>query len=79
MKDLIDTRTDMERLTDWMRTKRYVRTSEVIKWGSENYSNRALRNAQAFAQKNPARLRRLTDDEKHRHFGYIKEDVWEVL
>ena len=30
--------------------KQYLKTSEIYAWGVENFSNRAVRNAQDFAQ-----------------------------
>ena len=72
-------RTDTERLWDWLKTQKYVKTSQVLKWGVDNFSNRANRNCQAFAEKNPDKLRRLTEEEKLKSFGFIKEDVWMVL
>ena len=74
MNDLFDKRNAKEKLLAWASEKQYIRTSEVIAWGSKNFSNRALRNMQQLAQ--DGLFVRLTDEEKLREFGCIKEDVW---
>lgn len=67
---------DKERLWHFLKQRKFVRTSEILKWGAENYSNRADRNARIFARE--LRLRRLTKDEVSRLFGRIGEGVYEV-
>ena len=79
MTDLFDKRSAKEKLWDWILSQRYVKTSDVIRWGTENFSNRALRNAQALAQEYPDKIKRMDDVDKVMRFGNIKEDVWVVL
>lgn len=52
-----------------------MKTSDVIRWGSLHYSNRADRDMRQLGE--DGEVRRLTDEEKIQHkFGNIKEDVW---
>ena len=74
MHDLLDKRSAKDKLWDWMKERPYTKTSEVLKWGTKNFSNRAFRNAQTLATE--GKIRRLTDDETHKLFGFIKESVW---
>lgn len=74
MTDLFDNRTAKEKLLDFMREKKWAKTSEILAWGLANYSNRADRNARQLAQ--DGCLRRMSGDEKIFRFGKIAEDVW---
>lgn len=78
MTDLFDKRSSKERLWAWMLEQKYIKTSMIIKWGVENFSNRADRNARQLAEEHPGIIRRLTDQEKERLFGPIQEDVYFV-
>ena len=70
--------TAKDRLYEWMKSqKRYIKTSEIIRYGVENYSNRADRNARQLAQE--GKIKRIDDQLKRMIFNKIKEDVWEVL
>ena len=79
MTDLIDRRTDKEKLLDYIRDKKIVFTHEVIEFGVKNHSNRADRNARQLATE--GKIRRMSDERKKQVFWYkeIKEDVWELL
>ena len=68
---------DKDRLIEWLKKRRYVRTSEILKWGCENFSNRSGRNKQELCQE--GFLRRLSEEEKYRLFGRSKESVYEVM
>jgi hypothetical protein len=78
MNDLFDRRSKKEKLKDWILDRivrvNWVRTSDVIAWGSENYNNRALRTAQEFCA--AGLYRRMTDQEKDRYSLFSKEDFW---
>jgi len=65
-----------EQLLDFIRAKHYVRTSDVIKWGSLNYCNRAERYARTLAEE--GKIIRLTQQEKVFRFGKTREDIWEI-
>lgn len=78
MIDLFQKRTAKERLWDWMLEQKYIKTSMVIRWGVDNFSNRALRTSRELANEHPDIIHKLTDEEKDRLFGKIKEDVWFV-
>lgn len=67
---------DKERLWHFLKQRKFVRTSEIIRWGSNNGSNRADRNARDFAER--GLMRRLTEDEVERLYGRIGEGVYEV-
>ena len=67
-----------DKLYDWLKQKKWARTSEVCQWGVDNYSpDRASRNARQLASE--GRIHRMPDDKKLRLFGPIKEDVWEII
>jgi hypothetical protein len=66
-----------EQLLSYIRALRYVKTSEVINWGSDHYSNRADRDARQLAQE--GKIRRLSKEERMLRFGNIKEFVYEAL
>ncbi len=74
MTDLFDKRTAKDKLFDWIKTRQWTKTSDVLKWGTDNYSNRALRNAQQLCE--DGLIRRLSEEEKHRIVGVCKEDIW---
>lgn len=76
MTDLFDKRSDKDKLFDWMKSRQWTKTSDVIRWGSENFSNRALRNAQQLAA--DGLLRRMTEEQKMRVVGVCKEDIWVI-
>ena len=75
MNDLFtQTLTKKEQLFLYIKEKVWAKTSDVIRWGSENFSNRADRDARALAEE--GRIRRLTEDEE-RFYGFKgKEGVW---
>ena len=74
VKDLL--LSDKDALWEFLKTRKYVKTSEIIRWGVNNYSNRSDRNARIVARE--GRLRRLTDEEVMSHFGVLGEGVYEV-
>lgn len=60
-----------------IRDKHYMKTSDVIRFGSQNFSNRADRDMRALAA--DGLVRRLSDQQKIMIFGNIREDVWEFV
>ena len=58
--------------------KKYIKTSEIAKWGVDNYSNRAMRNARELAFEDV--LKRVPKDEAVL-LGLTngRESVWEIL
>lgn len=74
MTDLFDKRTAKDKLLAWLRGRNWAKTSDVLKWGTENHSNRALRNAQQLCA--DGLITRIGEADKIRIFGPIKEDVW---
>lgn len=81
MTDLFNKRTDKQLVIDWVFSRRYTKTSDVILEAARRGwpVNRVVRNVQDFAQRNPDKIRRMSDDEVIRYFGNIKEGVWEIL
>lgn len=78
MTDLfLKSKSKKEQLLDWMlerlETKNWVRTSDVIAWGSKNFSNRAMRDAQQLCAE--GRFRRMTDEEQRSYFNST-ESAW---
>lgn len=69
--------TDKEKLLFEIEFRKRMKTSDVIKWGVANYSNRALRNMQQLAES--GKVRRLTDEEKTALYGEIGEGVFEYI
>jgi len=69
--------TNKDRLKEFLKKFRYVKTSDVIRFGVQNHSNRANRDKQDLVQE--GFLRRLGLEEKNRLFGLIREDVYEVM
>jgi len=65
-----------EQLLEWMQPKVWVKTSEVIKWGVDNFCNRAERYARDLAEE--GKITRMDNSMKRLSFGNIKEDVWIV-
>ena len=69
--------TDKEKLLLEIEFRKRMKTSDVIKWGVANYSNRALRNMQQLAE--TGKVRRLSDEEKVALYGEIGEGVFEYV
>jgi len=66
-----------DQLLDYIREKHWCKTSDIIRWGSEHYDNRAGRNARQLASE--GKIRRMSKEEKRFRFGNTKEDVWVVI
>lgn len=64
-------------LLDFIRQRKWVRTSEIIRWGSDHFYNRADRSARDLATER--KIRRMPESAKNFRFGRTKEDVWEYL
>ena len=75
MNDLL--KTDKELLLDFIKQKHWVKTSDVIKFGVENYSNRADRNARQLAKE--GKIKRMSEEERKFRFGNIKEGIYEYI
>lgn len=69
-------KTKKEMLLDYIRSKGRVRTSDVIRWGSENYFNRALRTAYELATE--GLIWRMREDVKMAAFGNTHQRAWSV-
>ena len=70
--------TKKQQLLAWIQNHRWMRTSDVIRWGVDNYFNRAERTMRDLAQE--GFVRRATEEEKARMFvGKMKQDVWIIV
>ena len=67
-------RNKKEELLAWLKSKKYMSTSDILKWGTANYYMRALRETQLLASQ--GRLRRLTKAEKKYCKIFTKEGVF---
>lgn len=65
-----------DQLYNFIRDKKWVKTSEIILWGTKNYYNRADRTARDLAKEN--KIMRMSDDKKNFYFNHSKEDVWMI-
>lgn len=64
-----------DQLLVWLQEKKYIPTSDVIRWGSENFCNRAERNARQLSGE--GKIRRMTSQEKARYgYGKSLEEIW---
>ena len=66
-----------EQLLLFIKQKHYAKTSDVLRWGLDNFSGRARTAAQELCT--GGRIRRLDKKEKVFRFGNIREDVYEYV
>ena len=66
-----------DRLWNFIKKKGYARSSDILRWGVENHSNRALRNARQLARE--GRICKMSEARKIRLFGNCREAVWEII
>jgi hypothetical protein len=80
---LFEPKSKKEMVYQFIKERGHARTSDVIKFGSAIYHNRAEKDARDLANikyTNPPKLRRMTEFEKHSWYGpNIGEDVWVVV
>lgn len=65
-----------QKLFEAIQERKLMKTSDVIRFGLENYSNRAERNMRQLAKE--GKVIRMTQIDKWKMFGEIKEDVWQI-
>jgi len=65
-----------ESLKDWLRGKLYVRTSDIIRWGSEHYCNGSDRIARQLAEE--GFMKRLSKQEKKNACFNTAEGVYRL-
>lgn len=75
--DLFTHKSAKNRLYDFIKQRRYVRSSEVLKWGAENFCTVPGRRARELAQE--GKIRRMPESKKRFYFGNTKEKVWEIV
>ena len=66
---------DKDLLCEFIKQKSWVKTSEVIRFSSEHFSNRGDRNARQLARE--GLIRRMNKQLQDLRFGKIGERVWE--
>lgn len=66
-----------EQLRLFCKDKEFIRTSDVVRWGAENYCPDAIRRAQELAQ--DGLLRRLDEKEKIFRGFRTREGVWRYV
>jgi len=77
IKDLFVHKSAKDMLYDYIKQKKWVRTSEVIKFASDNFSNRGDRDARLLASE--GKIKRMNEQKKLHLFGPIREDVYEII
>lgn len=70
-------KTKKEQLIEFIRQRVWCKSSDIVRWGVENYYIRADRTARELAEEGI--IRRMPDDLKNFRFTNCKEDVWEWL
>lgn len=63
-----------DQLRDWILSRAWTKSSDVVRWGLENYHIRSERDCRDFAKE--GLIKRMDDQEKMLTFGPISEDVW---
>lgn len=67
-------RSSKQKLYDEIKLRGVMKTSDVLKWGCKNFSNRCDRNMRQLAKE--GLVRRMDEKEKIIAYGNILEDVW---
>lgn len=76
--DLFAKPKDMKgQLLNFIKQRKWVRTSEIMRWGLDHFYNRADRTARDLAKE--GKIRRMAEDLKNFRFNNTKEDVWEYV
>jgi len=73
---LFDHRTSKEKLLDFIRVRKVVKTSDCIKFASNNYSNRGDRDARQLAEE--GKIKRMDEGRKKFLFPECREEIWEL-
>lgn len=73
MNDLFDKRTKEQQLKDWMKQREFFATSDVIKFGSTIFYNRAIQTKGDF--KAQGIIKELDEDEKLFR-GFKSKESW---
>lgn len=66
-----------EQILDFIRKKKWARTSEVIRFGLSIYTNRGDRYARELAEE--GLIKRMDDRLKRLRFGNTREEIWEAI
>ena len=71
-----------EQVYNFIKQRKWAKTSDVIKFGSSIFSNRAEKDARDLANPkytNPPKIRRMPLEKRKHLFPDIKEEIWEVM
>lgn len=75
MQDLFcETKSKKEQLRDFILSRNFTKTSDVLQWGLNNYHTRALRDAQELCA--AGEFRRMTESELGFYFPGSKQEAW---
>lgn len=77
MTDLFAPKSKKEQVLEFIKAKHYARTSEIIKFGSSIFYNRADRSARDLATE--GRIKRISEEEKNFRFQASREDIYEFI
>lgn len=66
-----------EKLLAEIQRRQIMKTSDVIRYGMENFSNRAERNMRQLHV--DGKVIRMPEEEKLIKYGNLKEEIWKVL
>jgi len=66
--------TGHEKMTEFIKSKRFASTAQCVRFGLDNGVGRAERAMRELAEQGVCR--RMSEDEKKQYYGESKEDVW---
>ena len=75
MDDLF--RSKREQLLEYIKSRTYAKSSDVARWGVQNYCNDSLRLARKLAE--DKHIERLSKQDKLRLFGNGREEIWRFV
>jgi hypothetical protein len=73
----LEPKTKKQQILDFIKQKKWVRTSEVIAFGLSIYTDRGDRYARDLASE--GKIRRMPKDLKNFRFNNTKESIWEFV
>lgn len=74
MTDLFKTKSKKDMLKDFILSRNWTKSHEVVEWGIKNYHIRADRDSQDLAVEGS--IRRMTEEEKESNGIFSREGVW---
>ncbi len=77
VQDLFIKQTAKDRLYDFIKATGHRKTSEIIRFASDNFSNRGDRDARLLASE--GKIRRMCKSHKDMLYPGTKELIWEII